>query len=471
MPFFLAVAINATALVVFAASPYAGEYPLAALPIATFLLMQILLPACRPAWESPLCPGNVAQAFFWVQLVLIPLLIGFDGVRQGTLPRLPAVESINTGIVLRVLGYLAFCVTYQLVGPDRRRDRPKPGEPQVAGLLVVAFLVLGVLGECVEYRSPAQFLEVLSAPARNRERAAEETTLARAAGTFLRPFLGFGLVMAWSLWLDRRPRRLAVAVGVTAALVPLLLLANFSYNRGSLLGPLVALATAFSVHVRRLSYPVILFGGTLALAGVLAFGWYRATSLEVTDVAAADLGEAWASDHVAEFFQVYASGPQMAGYLVEGLGDGPLFYGRTLLCSVLHPVPVLGKAYREDSGVAVFNRLIYQDPDIVDQVIPYDAELYMNFHAVGVLVGFMLLGGVVRWIQNRFLGAGQAVESYAWLLLGLWAVFPGSLPVLSQMCIYFFWPIYVYFAVRALAGLRRPGPGRVLHFAAEGGAT
>ena len=74
----------------------------------------MLLPACRPVRESPSCPGNIAQAFFWVQLVLVPLLIGFYGIREGTLPHVPSGSAINLAVVLRVLAYSAFCVAYQL---------------------------------------------------------------------------------------------------------------------------------------------------------------------------------------------------------------------------------------------------------------------------------------------------------------------------------------------------------------------
>jgi hypothetical protein len=455
LPFYLAVAANAAALVAFACSPYAEDYPLAALAIGAFLLVQILLPACRPVWEAPLCPANIAQAFFWVQLVLVALLIGLCGIREGTLPRFPSAGAVHTGIVLRVLGYLAFCVAYQLGAPAAPRRLGSPAAPRMMLLLAAAFLVVGVLGQCLAYQSLGEFVEWVSSPAKERERAAEETTPAKAAATFLRPFLSFGLVMVWSWWIGRgdRTRRVRSAVCATAVLLPLLLATNFSYNRGSVLAPLVALAGAFSVHVRRLSYPAVALAGAFVLAVALAFGWYRSTNLEVGDMAEADLGESWSADHLAEFFQIYASGPQMAAYLVEERGDEPLYHGRTLVCSVLYPVPVFGKDYRDESGVGILNRLVYQDPDNVDQVIPYDAELYINFHVAGVMAGYALLGWLVRFCQGRFLAAPRAVESYVWLLLGLWAVFPGSLPVLSQMCIYFFWPIYLYFAVNVFLGL------------------
>ena len=49
------------------------------------------------------------------------------------------------------------------------------------------------------------------------------------------------------------------AVLLGAALV----LANFSYNRGYVLAPIVALGAAYSLHVRRISFPALAIAGKL----------------------------------------------------------------------------------------------------------------------------------------------------------------------------------------------------------------
>ena len=101
------IAVNALAVIAFAGTPWSAEYPAAGLSILAFLAVQILCPACRPSFTAPLCPANIAQAFFWVQMVLVPLLIGFYGVSQATLPAMPSDQGINTAICLRILGYLS----------------------------------------------------------------------------------------------------------------------------------------------------------------------------------------------------------------------------------------------------------------------------------------------------------------------------------------------------------------------------
>lgn len=460
----LVLAVNALALVAFAGSPSAHEYPIAAAGILAFLLVQLMLPACRPNWDAPLCPANIAQGFFWVQVVLVPLLIGTGGLIRGTLPRLPAGAAVEMALLLRILGYVAFSVMYQLLTPAAAAGpAATTAPPERAGAtlaIVAAFVAAGLFGLMIAYGGPQGYLAYLTDPAEHKEREVTPASMASAVGTLLRPFLGFGLVLLWGWWIDRRGRRGIVGSGLaTLALFVLLLLANFSYNRGSMLAPLVCVAAAFSCHVRRLPVTLLAAGGGLTIAAALAFGWYRSTDLHLGDVAAADVRDVWADAHLTELVQVYASGPQMTAFLIEERGDdAPLYLGHTLVCSALYPVPALGKAFREGSGVSILNMLIYQDPENVDQIIAYDAELFINLHVPGVVLGYAVLGGLLRCVQTRFLRAPRAVESYAWLQVGLWLVFPGSLPVFSQMCIYFFLPLYAYVGLRLFAGpwLRAP---------------
>jgi hypothetical protein len=62
----------------------------------------------------------------------------------------------------------------------------------------------------------------------------------------------------------------------------------------------------------------------------------------------------------------------------------------------------------------------------------------------------VLLGWFLAWLHGKFVAVPSPVESYAWLMMALWTVFPGSLSVTSQIYVYSFWPIYVYFVVKSL---------------------
>ena len=320
--------------------------------------------------------------------------------------------------------------------------------------MIVPFAVLGLVGFLLIHGGVAGFIEYASSPTGSRLRADEATTLQGAAGNFLKHFLGFAVVLAWSWWLGKAPRRKVSIIAVTAGVLIVLLVANFNYNRGTMLAPIVGLAAAFSAHVWRIPFKGVILGSVLALSVAFSFGWYRSTDLDITELSGSAVADTWNAEDVVANVQIYASGPQMSAYLIESL-EGKFFYGKTLFPSLVYPIPVLGKPYRDISGTGIFNELIYGDtnsvnPISVDQIIPLDGELYINFHLAGAVLGNLLLGCFLAWLQGRFMAAPNPVESYAWLMMALWTVFPGSLAVASQIYVYSFWPIYSYFVAKRL---------------------
>ena len=459
IPLATVTGVNIVALVAFVSSPFAHVYPMAILGIVAFTLVQLFLPACWPNLESPICPGNIAQLFFWVQLVVVPVLIGYFGPSLGTLPRLPAGDFIDFAIGLRVLGYVSFCIVFQVfVSSKKAHTNPRTPESVDAAsgetfALIAAFAGIGLVGWLLHYGGIGGFIEYASSPAEQRLREQELATLAGAAGNILRHFLGFAVVWVWSVWVLRHNRTesgMVIAIA-TAAVAIILLLANFSYNRGTMVAPLLALTAAYSNHVRHISFTVAVFAGSILLLGAFAFGGYRSTDLQISDVSIADLTSFGDQQGLVDTIQVYASGPQMTAFMLEGVDNNSnTLRSGTIIPSILYPIPVVGKPFREMSGGVLFNQLIYSDADVMDQNIPYDAEFYLNFQAVGVILGYLLLGLLQAFLQTRFLHARQPITSYAWLSIGIWTMFPGSLPVLSQICVYSFWPIYAFAFIHIL---------------------
>ncbi|HKC09837.1 MAG TPA: hypothetical protein VKJ67_23380 [Methylomirabilota bacterium] len=441
------LAINTAALIAFASGPTAEEYPLAAAGILAVLFAQLCLPACRIQMAAPLCPANIAQGYYWIQLVLVTVLVGHFGFSQGVLPYLPSKDSLNLAIAVHVVGYLSFCVAYQCFSPGTARRDPSRGSMPGTAFLIVPFAVVGVVGFLLAHGGLGGFLDYVSSPIEQRLREEEATTLEGAAGNFLKHFLGFAVVLAWSSWHGRARRRMVPIVLVSTAVVVMLLVANFNYNRGTMLGPVVGLAAAFSLLVRRIPFKGVVLAGVLALSIAFAFGSYRASGVDVTEMSASVSAEMWNAENIVEFVQIYASAPQLSAYLIEAL-EGTFYYGKTVLPSLAYPIPVLGKPYRDASGPVIFNEAIYGKSEPLDQVIPLNGELYINLHLAGVIIGNVLLGGLLVWLQGKFIAAPNLVETYAWAMMALWTVFPGSLSVTSQIYMYSFWPIYTYFIIK-----------------------
>src|SRR5690242_4866745 len=225
------LAVNAMALIAFAGAPVAREYPIAVVGILAFLFVQAFLPACRIHVTAPVCPANIAQGYYWIQLVLVTVLVGYFGFSQGALPYLPSKGAINQAIVVHVVGYLSLCIAYECssrvtgersVWPTEASDRldglPHQSVPGIA-YLIVLFAVLGLVGFLLTHGSIGGFIDYVSSPIQSRLRAEEPTTLQGAAGTFLRHFLGFAVVLAWSWWLGKAPRSKVSISAMTAGVV------------------------------------------------------------------------------------------------------------------------------------------------------------------------------------------------------------------------------------------------------------
>ena len=106
--------------------------------------------------------------------------------------------------------YLSFCVATSRARLAARRDPRRgrgPRRSRGAAYLILPFAALGLVGFLLAHGGIGGFLEYASSPTEERLRAEEATTLAGAAGTFLKHFLGFAVVLAWSWWLGKRRRR------------------------------------------------------------------------------------------------------------------------------------------------------------------------------------------------------------------------------------------------------------------------
>ena len=359
-----------------------------------------------------------------------------------------------------MLAYASFCLGNERAGAHSEGRHGVPDPWEVPRWLPALCLVIGAAGMVATFPSLSGLVEYYTHPAMPDAGSAGDgpASLRGAAGTFLRPFLAFGAIALWARWLDRRrTRSLLTALAATGACLAFEALSNlsFHYNRAAVVYPALAILGTFSLRVRRLSLRTL---AALALTAVLVLalvGSYRSSSFTVADVFSEESVRASLLERtdLNSTLQVYGSAPQLNAYLLDGTGWGDtLYWGRTLAASALYPVPVLGKPFRESSGVALFNRLIYANESL-DQVIPFTGELFLNFHVVGVIAGFALLGWAVAALQARFERACRALDAYICLFTGLWlsSLILSSVAAVGQIFVYMFWPIYGYLIVRAAA--------------------
>jgi hypothetical protein len=143
-----------------------------------------------------------------------------------------------------------------------------------------------------------------------------------------------------------------------------------------------------------------------------------------------------------------------------------LWGGTTLISSVMSPIPILGKGFRDTSGPVVYNHAIYGTSGIDDQIPAYVAELFGNFHVPGVVAGFialsLLLAMFESWLQAVKSTFGAFIIQYiaVWgALLAVWSV-----SVYVQILFYFLGPVYLYLAATHAGALLRRSPASSISY-------
>jgi hypothetical protein len=450
------------ALTAIVTTPASSRLYVSLVSATTYSLIQYLLPDCRFRKEHHVCPLNWALILFLVKLVFLPALVMWAGPAFGTMHALPNRAAIERALLIETVAYVAFCLALRFV-------RNKPGTGRISGLevspsvaTIIVFAASGLIGMFVVFGSFGTLLEYFANPLRVAQdlRSQDEGTVWSLMGTILRPFLAFSLVLFWSRQIDRQASTsflrsivtLLVACGVAAANL------TYSFNRGAVVFPLLALAASFIAHVHPVPRLVLVGAGLMVALPLLFVGAYRANpqTIEGDDLAAID---------VPEQIQVYGNAPQFMASFLDQTGWGrSLYWGRTLIASVMDPIPMLGKGFRESSGTYVYNRMIYNESGYTDQIISFQCELFANFHLPGVVAGFFVFGLAIAELQRRAEVAQSPFAAFAVQYVGIWTAMlvVWSISVLAQILIYFCWPIYTYVFVnwcrragQVLAGPRR----------------
>ena len=431
--------------------------PAAPLAAAAFAALQLLLPSVRPTRAQLVSPLNWALLAFLLQLVAMPLLISWAGPAPGVLQALPSLRAIDQSIGLSVLAFAAFSLGCAVAA---RTGRPGAAadEVRVTASVVVLYAGLGVAGLLLRFGALGEVFATLADPTRLADVADEQAgTLRGAASTFLRPFLLTAIVMAWCAWLDRRradaPRALRHALTAATACGVLVVGATYGLNRAAFMVPLVAMAAASSAHARRLSARALAIAGLLLVVLAILPQQYRAGHSTASELARSRSAreQVFVADNLGTELQVYGAAPQFAGFVLEAAERRrEPFPPSVLLASALSPVPIVGKHFRDRSGPVTYNRLIYGNIGVVDQIFPFEAEVWLCLGPAGLAAAFLLVGFVIGRLQRAFDRASTAFDSYALQFTAMWVTFlvQGSLAAVSQVFVFFLWPIYGWVLLR-----------------------
>lgn len=149
----------------------------------------------------------------------------------------------------------------------------------------------------------------------------------------------------------------------------------------------------------KIRYP---FWWALSVSATLLFSFFYgyirvqpSLDLELTELLFRDYLEH--KEYIFQAHQLYVGSPYQITPLLSI--QSPSF---TLIASLLEPIPIIGKAFREQSGPYIYNVAYHQSLDSQDKVIPTAGELYYNGGYFLVGLGYAVFGVVYRWLDAAF---------------------------------------------------------------------
>jgi fumarate reductase subunit C len=433
--------------------------PAGAVSSVSFFMAQLVLPRCRFSTKQFITPLNWMLLAFGSQLILMPALVRLAGPSIFPLPSLTSEKAINFALFLITASFWAFCIA---VHAFRRSSRSQlqlatADESWIPGRgLAFIFIIVGLAGVSMAFGTFDRLIEYLTNPVvfmlYAAEAATRSATLAEAAGTFLKPFLGFGFLLLWCRAIDLPLRQgekhrwfgrvfLIAMIAISYALM--------TYNRGAFAVPMVAMIAVLSKRLPKKSMRYLFAAGAIFAALLGAVTLYK-SAVHSNSSGTIDkdfLTTAAGYIDVMGTVQLYGQAPQYLGYFVERnhYGSSPTA-GTTLVASVMNPVPILGKPFRSHSGVYLYNLILGRNPENPDQIPQLTGELFLDFNIFGILLGFGTAGWAIARLQSRFDASRSALEVYIVLFASIWMGFltVGSIDVIAQIALYSSLPIYVF---------------------------
>jgi hypothetical protein len=427
-----------------------------------FAAVSLLVPEWRINQRIPLSPANWAILVFGFQLVILPAIVSVCGPEIGSLPAMPSQQAIEAAQLLDTLAFLSFMAGYLLILRSRSSVTPSRAWAHHSQL-VLPYLFIGLIGFAATFGTSlgTLFLSVDQHPTVSAIRG--------FIGAMCRPFAAFALLIFWtkkSQQLASAGRRVSAdfLTAATGAGV-VVIFATYGLGRNIFVVPLLSMIAAYGVRVRRVSLIALASAAVLLAAITVAAGAFRTVSrIDPPGISAGNSQQQLANAvHVSSNIQVYTEAPQFLAFVIEQTHWGrTLGWGSSLVSSFMYPIPELGKDYRDSSGAAIYNRWLYGRLPVRDQNLPVQAELFMNFHIPGVVLGFCLLGAVIALLHRRFLACGSTLQAYSLQFAAFWAAFliAGNTTSVVYIAVTFCWPILVYAIVDRLSREQRSRPMR-----------
>jgi len=419
-------------------------------------IMMLLFPEICLNLHDLFSPKNLTLSLMLMKIIFVPFTVALFGNYIEVLPKEPSSNSMNLAIVFETLAFLSFSVGIMMFSHVYKEKKAKnqvlkeKWKPNYKTILW--FYFIGLIGLMLRFDGITGYILYLKEPGLANKIFFDHPTVGHFLGQLLRPFLTYGIVFGWCIWLDKQKGKnnLFLVIRKTLFFMIFVFIVSFDLNRATMLVPILAMIGVLTIKENKISLPIIFLFVIILLLATIYLGEFRNAALFGKAKLSISVGDAFLS-----LIQNYFGGPQFFGYFLESIEFGnKTFLGKTIIASIMHPIPILGKTFREYSGPSIYNVLIYgTGAPAADQIIPTIAEIYLNFNIIGIILIYLILGILISYIEKVYLYNKKISSIYVYILivLGYWLAqmaTNANFAIASQIAFYGLWPIYLLFILR-----------------------
>ena len=414
-----------------------------------FWLALTLFPSIRPDMRITLSPKTIVLMCFFFKLVVAPLSATVFGLSNGALLTLPETRELIWANIYNVFSFLAFCCGWSYVS-GKALVFVRPMSRKVIVTLSIVFSIFGLFSLIGNYNFSVDY--ALVGNLSDNPNATVLEYLVKIAWFFI----PYSIVLVFYEFTSSKAKLWLVSSILGLVLTSLfIIILTINPNRASMIYPLVALLATYSLHVKRISYKVLAVAAFVTFLAVFAFGEAKkmAMTSQVSQGSShVDTQKVIDSVHWVEDIQLYFGGPQFVAFLFRSANDHNI--ESTLVSSFMEPIPILGRTFRDTSGSCIYNYLIYGSDIARDQVFPTVGELYLNFGAIGMIIGYSLIGIGYKYLYMWFISAKRMnfIFTFSIFIIALYynALIVLSFSVFSQFIFYNSLPCFLVI----LAGIK-----------------
>jgi len=349
--------------------------------VLLYLIITFFSKNFKPRVDQIFAPQNIAFFVFFVRLYLLPCLGLFYGYKIDSSTKNTTINLIFDSYLITIVMYLAFVIGWEIRESKKGISKInfKPLSKSKIKFIFICFSCFGII---TLYNIFSDFqnyiLTVIYTKSADEvvTTGASFTELIIVLSVFFLPFVVFGFLSLLDLEKKSKIKQYFI-LSISFCFV---LLFSLNSNRQSMVYPILALVVGFSKYIKFRVLPVVLVG-LISLYFLFVFSNIRHSKDRDFDNSQKN------SKEIVHDVEIYAGGSQMIAPVFK-LEEKKF----TIFNSFIYSFPIVGKFFRDESGVVLYNYLFYGYYGIMDQIFLTQAECYVNGGYLLIVFFFIVVG-------------------------------------------------------------------------------